>query len=73
MVFVKNVVRKSQYEIHKAMDRENLTGALFVDLSKAFDTVSHSSILDKHPAYGIPGNEKAWFTDYLFHRKMTVN
>ena len=55
------------------MDRENLTGALFVDLSKAFDTVSHSSILDKLPAYGISGNEKAWFTDYLFHRKMRVN
>ena len=60
-------------EIYKAMDRGNLTGTLFVDLSKAFDTVSHSSILDKFPAYGISGNEKAWFTDYLFHRKMRVN
>ena len=60
-------------EMHKAMDRGNLTGALFVDLSKAFDTVSHSLILDKLPAYGISGNEKAWFTDYLFHRKMRVN
>ena len=29
-------------EIHEAMDRGNLTGALFVDLSKAFGTVSHS-------------------------------
>ena len=60
-------------EIHKAMDCGNLTGALFVDLSKAFDTVSHSSILDKLQTYGISGNEKAWLTDYLFHRKMRVN
>ena len=60
-------------KIHKAMDRGNLTGSLFVDLSKAFDTVSHSSILDKLPAYGICGTEKAWFTDYLFHRKMRVH
>ena len=60
-------------EIHKTMDRGNFTGALFFDLSKAFDTVSHSSILDKLPAYGISGNEKAWITDYLFHRKMRVN
>ena len=60
-------------EIHKALDRGNLTGALFVGLSKAFDTISHSSILDKLPAYGISGNEKAWFTDYLFHRQMRVN
>ena len=55
------------------MDRGNLTGALFINLSKAFDTVSYSSILDKLPAYGISGNEKAWFTDYLFHRKIRVN
>ena len=61
------------YEIHKAIDCGNLTGALFVDLSKAFDTVSHSLILDKLPAYGISGNEKAQFTDYLFHRKIRVN
>ena len=60
-------------EIHKAIDRGNLTGALFVDLSRAFDTVSHSPILDKLPALGISGNEKSWFTDYLFHRKMRVN
>ena len=60
-------------KIHKAMDCGNLTGVLFVDLSKEFDTVSHSLILDKLPAYGISGNEKAQFTDYLFHRKIRVN
>ena len=60
-------------EIHKEMDRGSLTIALFVDLNKGFETVSHSSILGKLPAYGISGNEKAWFTDYLFHRKMRVN
>ena len=60
-------------EIHRAMDQENLTGALFIDLSKAFDTVSHSSILAKLPEYGISGIEKSWFTDYLFDRQMKVN
>ena len=30
-------------------------------------------MLDKLPAYGVSGNGKAWFTDYLFHRKMRVS
>ena len=55
------------------MDRGELTGALFVDLSEAFDTVSHSAILDKLPAYGISSKELDWFTDYLFNRSMFAN
>ena len=45
------------------MDSSKLTGALFIDLRKAFDTVSHSSIIDKLPQFGITGNEKEWFID----------
>ena len=32
-------------EIHKNMNESKLTGAVFIDLSKAFDTLSHSQIL----------------------------
>ena len=59
--------------IRSAMDRGELTGALFVDLSKAFDTVSHAAILDKLPAFGVSSNELNWFTDYLFNRSMFVS
>ena len=45
-------------KIHKEMDRGSLTGALFVDPNKRFETVSNSSILGNLPAYGISGNEK---------------
>ena len=55
------------------MDRGNLTGSILIDLSKAFETVSHSSILDKLPEYGIFGNEKSWLTECFFYRKMKVN
>ena len=50
------------------MDRGELTGFIFIELSKAFDTVSHSVLLSKPSAYGICGQEKELFTDYLFNR-----
>ena len=50
------------------MDRGELTGTIFIDLSKAFDTVSHSVLLSKLSAYGIYGREKELFSDYLFNR-----
>ena len=37
----------------------------FVDLTKAFDTIGHSVLLNKLPSYGIKGNELTWFSDYL--------
>ena len=48
------------------MDKGQLVGAVFVDLSKAFDTISHSILLTKQPSYDIDGNELTWFEDYLF-------
>ena len=58
--------------IRHKMDEGYLTGAVFIDLSKAFDTVSHSALLNKLPSYGIDSNELMWITDYLFNRKQTV-
>ena len=55
------------------MDEGKLTGVTYIDLSKAFDTVSHSSILTKLEQYGIKDVEKEWFTNYLFDRKQSVN
>ena len=55
-------------DIHKAMGNSKLTGAIFIDLSKVFDTISHNSILEKLPNYGITGREWSFFADYLFNR-----
>ena len=41
-------------------------------MSKAFDTISHSLLLDKLPNNGIADGELEWFTDYLFLRKQAV-
>ena len=39
------------------------------DLSKAFDTLSHSVLLEKLKSFGISGTTHDWFSDYLFNRK----
>ena len=55
-------------DVHRAMDRGELTGTIFIDLSKAFDTVTHSVLRSKLSVYGICGLEKELFSDYLFNR-----
>ena len=53
-------------------NNSQLTGAVYVDLRKAFDTVHHASLLHKLPSFGISGKEHLWFSDYLFNRSQYV-
>lgn len=55
------------------MDKGNYTGVLYMDFSKAFDTVNHSCLIHKLPFYGITGTELEWIIDYLFNRDQFVN
>ena len=41
---------------------------MYVDFSKAFDTVCHSKLVRKLSAYGITGNLLSWITDFLARR-----
>ena len=52
-------------DIHKNIDNGILMGVIYLDLSKAFDAVSHLYLLSKLPSYGINGNEFTWFENYL--------
>ena len=58
--------------IRKACDKGLVSGALFIDLSKAFDTLGHHNILTKLEKVGIKGLSLQWFTDYLFSRRQCV-
>ncbi len=54
------------------MEQSCCTGALYLDLRKAFDTVHHGTLIDKLICYGIHNTELAWFENYLFNRKQFV-
>ena len=51
--------------IRKEADGGKATGAVFIDLTKAFDTISHSIMLSKLSRYGVSDMELQWLTDLL--------
>ena len=55
-----------------SMDKGELTGAVFIDLRKAFDTIDHATMIAKLPIYGVHGKELTWFESYLFNRQQFV-
>ena len=59
--------------VRKGFEGGLLVGCLFLDLSKAFDTMGHSLIIEKLMLHGVSGPELAWVTDYLFNRTQTVD
>ena len=55
--------------IHKTLDNKGYQITVFCDLSKAFDTISHSILLDRLEVFGIRGIALNWFKSYLGFRK----
>ena len=51
------------------LEKEQFTLGVFIDLSKAIDTVDHSILLKKFKLYGITDKNLASFQKYLSNRK----
>ena len=58
--------------LKKAMDKKLVTYGLFLDFSKAFDTINHDILLSKLYRYGIRGNPLRWFENYLYNQVVKI-
>ena len=61
------------YEIRRSAESGKLTGALFIDLRKPFDSVTHKELLSKLKRFGFGENSINWFTSYLSDRFQAVS
>ena len=58
--------------LKSAIDNNDLTCGIFIDLTKAFDTVDHNILLNKMFHYGIRGKVYNLFESYLSDRQQYV-
>ena len=56
-------------KIHEGIEKGMFSCGIFLDFSKAFDTVNHAILVRKLEHYGIRGIAKDWFVSYLSNRK----
>ena len=60
-------------KVLQSLDKGEIPVAIFIDLSKAFDTLDHGILLSKLDYYGIKGISLQWFESYLSDRKQYVS
>jgi hypothetical protein len=59
-------------KIATSIDQSEITVCIFLNLSRAFDTLDHQILFSKLEHYGIPGIALQWFKSYFSNRKQFV-
>ena len=59
-------------DCRQALDEGKVVGSVMLDLSKAFDMISHSIMHCKLACYGALADELEWFDQFMAGRKQTV-
>ena len=60
-------------DITSSFEKGEYTLEVFINLSKAFDTVDHQILIKKLQYYGIDGTALEWFKSYLSNRKQYIS
>ena len=58
--------------IYEKLDTRNYVGCIYVDYSKAFDTLDHKILCKKLECFGLDKTVVNWCRDYLHNRKQRV-
>ena len=56
-----------------ALNNKETVGAVFLDLTKAFDLVNHKLLLQKLASYKFSSSAQSWFQSYLNNRSQQVH
>lgn len=65
-------IMKFLHNVSTAIDKKEHTAGVFLDLSKAFDTIDHELLLIKMEKYGVRGTALFWLKSYLQDRHQYV-
>ena len=59
-------------QVYRGIDEGGIVGALFIDLSKAFDSIDHELMTEKLRKLGFRYSTVAWFDSYLSDRRQVT-